>query len=41
MRCKAFPRGIPFEILNGKVMHTKPYPNDNGILFEPVEIVEG
>lgn len=31
--CKAFPQGIPREIMRGDVMHTTPYPNDHGIQF--------
>ena len=31
--CKAFPDGIPEELLN-RNDHTYPYPGDNGILFE-------
>ncbi len=34
--CKAFAR-IPDDIWYGKVEHTKPYPGDNGILFEERE----
>lgn len=36
--CAAFPNGIPEEIFSGENNHTKPYPGDNGILFEPVQI---
>ena len=35
-RCYAFPNGIPEEILTGEFDHSKPYPGDNGIRFEPV-----
>ena len=35
--CKAFPNGIPNLILIGKNDHKKPFPNDNGILFEPIK----
>lgn len=38
--CKAYPRGIPVEILTGKVNHRKPYKGDNGIQFEPVEEIK-
>ncbi len=37
MTCAAFPQGIPIPILSGKVQHTKPYPGDHGIRFEPRE----
>jgi len=33
--CKAFPDGIPEEILHHQADHTGPYPGDNGIWFEP------
>jgi hypothetical protein len=33
-KCKPFAR-IPDDIWFGKHDHTKPYPGDNGILFEP------
>ena len=33
--CEAFPQGIPEEIWVGEFDHTKPYPGDNGIRFEP------
>jgi len=33
--CRAFPKKIPPEILTNRHRHTKPYPGDNGILFEP------
>jgi len=32
--CKAFPKGIPEEILNGEVDHTEPYLGDHGIQYE-------
>lgn len=32
--CAAFPDGIPTEIAYGNNKHTKPYPGDNGILYE-------
>lgn len=33
--CDAFPRGIPQELIDGMVRHTKPYKGDHGIMFEP------
>ena len=35
--CKAYPGGIPEEILIGKVDHRRPYKGDHGILFEGKE----
>ena len=35
--CEAFPDGIPKEIAFGDWDHTKPFPGDKGILFEPKE----
>lgn len=35
--CKAFPNVIPSEILTGKLKHNRPYKDDNGIQFEPIE----
>ena len=35
--CDAFPKGIPEKILVGDHDHTDPFPDDNGIRFEPVE----
>jgi len=34
--CKAF-KVIPDDILFGDFIHTKPFPGDNGILFEPID----
>jgi len=31
--CEAFPKGIPKEILTGKIDHHEPYEGDNGIQF--------
>ena len=35
-RCDAYAESIPFEILTSVVDHTRPYPGDNGIRFEPI-----
>ncbi len=29
--CRAYPRGIPNEILEGRIDHHSPYPGDNGL----------
>ena len=33
-RCKAFPDGIPIEILSGPVVHNKDIEGDNGIRWK-------
>lgn len=33
-QCKAFPDGIPDDIVEGAFKHTKPYKGDNGIQYE-------
>lgn len=38
LTCRAFPRGIPQEILDG-YDHTRPYPGDSGVVFESLETV--
>lgn len=35
--CTAFPDGIPDAIYEGENNHTRPYPGDNGIQFEPLK----
>ena len=35
--CEAFPKGIPYAIAWGDNLHTKPFPGDNGIQYEPEE----
>jgi len=35
--CPAFPNGIPKDIWKGEIDHTKPYPGDSGVRFEPFE----
>jgi hypothetical protein len=35
--CKAFPEGIPEEILTWRWDHINPFPGDNGIRFVPIE----
>lgn len=32
--CAAFPGGIPQEVQDGTISHTKPYPGDHGIMYE-------
>ena len=36
-QCKAFPDGIPEEILIGEHDHKTKYKGDNGITFEPIK----
>ena len=36
-KCRAFPGGIPKNILIGQVRHINPYKDDNGIMFEPID----
>ena len=35
--CKAFPDGIPRIIWDGIDDHSRPFPGDNGIQFEPLD----
>jgi hypothetical protein len=39
LKCPAFPNGIPERILQNKVDHREPVDGDNGIQFEPLELV--
>lgn len=32
--CAAFPRGIPADVWEDRIKHTKPIKGDNGIVFE-------
>ena len=34
--CKAYPDGIPAQILSGNYAHRTPFEGDNGIHWEPV-----
>ncbi len=36
-KCRAFPKGIPFEIIAGEFDHRNPHPDDNGIRYEQKE----
>jgi hypothetical protein len=38
--CDAFPDGIPEAILTSEHDHTEPYPGDNGVRFEVLELPE-
>lgn len=33
LKCKAFPSGVPADIISNKFIHNKPYDGDNGITF--------
>lgn len=35
--CAVFPKGIPEEIITGKIDHSIPYNGDNGVVFESIE----
>jgi hypothetical protein len=34
--CKAFPDGIPKQIIESEVLHREPFQGDGGIRFEPI-----
>ena len=36
--CKAYPYGIPDEIVVNGFDHRKPFPGDNGMRFEPSRV---
>lgn len=35
-RCEAYPEGIPQEILEGTIDHTRPYMGDRDLQFKPL-----
>lgn len=37
-RCKAYPRGIPVEILFNEHDHRQPFHGDNGIRYQPIQL---
>ena len=39
-KCRAFPKGIPVEILFNEHDHSAAYQGDNGILYEPIQLGE-
>ena len=38
--CDAYTDKIPYDIMSGKVSHTKPYPGDNGIRYEELKVTK-
>jgi hypothetical protein len=39
-RCRAFPNGIPVEILFNEHDHSTAFQGDNGILYQPIQLGE-
>lgn len=37
LSCRAFPKGIPIEILTGEFDHSKPHEGDHGITYVKIE----
>jgi len=37
-RCKAYPKGIPVEILFNEHDHCEAFPGDNGIRYQPIQL---
>jgi len=37
LKCRAFKKKIPLDIVKNEYDHTKPYKGDNGITFEPIK----
>jgi hypothetical protein len=33
-RCVAFPDGIPAELWNDEIEHSRPFPGDGGVMYE-------
>lgn len=40
MTCRAFPDGIPADIIESDADHTQPYPGDHGIRYAPMTPAE-
>jgi hypothetical protein len=35
--CKAFPNGVPEQLLSGELNHRTPFTGDHGIMYKPVK----